>query len=251
MSIKNNWIELDKSIPVPLYYQLKQSIIAEIQGGNLKVGDSIPTEAEFSEKLGISRPTIRQALSELVSEGYLHRMKGKGTFISRPKIDERFFQQLQSFNQEMLKKGLKPSTEVLDLKKIKGVAGVNEKLKIGPEEELIYLKRLRFADDDPIVYLETYLPYTLCSKLLDEDLSNQSLYTLLEEKYDRKILRASRLIEATNAGLEESRLLKIKKNQAICLVKTVAFTQDDVPVEYSIARYRGDRNQFSVELIRY
>ena len=250
MYIKNKNIELDKNIPVPLYYQLKQCIIGEIQNGNLKVGDSIPTEAEFSEKLGISRPTIRQALSELVAEGYLHRMKGKGTFISKPKIDERFFQQLQSFNQEMLNKGLNPSTEVLDFKIIAGIAAINQRLKIGASEELIYLRRLRYADGEPVVYLETYLPCKYFGRILNEDLVNHSLYHVLEEKFNKKVVRVIRQIEATNAGNEEARLLKMKKNQAVCLVKTVAYTQDDIPVEYSVARYRGDRNQFSVELIR-
>lgn len=242
--------KLDKNIPVPLYYQLKQHIINEIQNKHLRIGDCIPTEAEFSSMLNISRPTIRQALSELVTEGYLHRLKGKGTFVSRPKIDERFFQQLQSFNHEMLQKGLKPSTKVLDLKVVGGIGGINEELDIKPDEDLIYLGRLRFADDEPIVFLETYLPYKFCQGLVNEDFVNNSLYTILEDKYNKKVVRVSRKIEAVNASNTDSKMLNIKKNQAVCLVKTIAFSDDNVPVEYSIARYRGDRNQFSVELFR-
>lgn len=77
--------KLDKNIPIPLYYQLKQQIIREITNNRLKPGDSIPTEEEFSRALNISRPTIRQALGELVNEGYIYRLKGKGTFVSPPK----------------------------------------------------------------------------------------------------------------------------------------------------------------------
>ena len=75
----DNFLKVDKGIPVPLYYQIKQGILQAIQEGALKVEDMIPTEAELCEICGISRPTIRQALGELVSEGYLYRLKGKGT----------------------------------------------------------------------------------------------------------------------------------------------------------------------------
>ncbi len=250
MDLRSGHYKLDKNIPVPLYYQLKKLLIDEITNNRLKLGDSIPTEAEFSEYLGISRPTIRQALSELVSEGYLQRLKGKGTFVSKPKIDERFFQHLQSFNNEMQQKGLNPSTQVLDLKVIKGIAGICEKLNIDVEDELVYLRRVRYADEEPVVYLETYLPYKYCKGIVEEDFVHNSLYSLMEEKYNIKIFKVVRKIEAVNADEQVAKLLHIKKNQALCLVKTTAYTEENIPSEYSIARYRGDRNQFSVELYR-
>jgi len=242
--------EIEKNVPVPLYYQLKQLILKEINEGNPKVGDSLPTESEISKVLKISRPTIRQALNELVTEGYIYRQKGKGTFVSKPKIDEAFFQKLESFNEEMIKKGLKPSTKVMSFKVIKGIASVNNKLRVSEEEKLIYLARLRFANDEPIVYVETYIPYSYCPLLIHEDLSVNSLYSLLEEKFGKKVVRASRKIEAVNSNSMEAKLLNMKKGQAICLVKTLAYTDDELPIEYSVARSRGDSNEFSIELIR-
>jgi GntR family transcriptional regulator len=250
MDLKNGNYKLDKNIPVPLYYQLKKLLIDEISNNRIKLGDSIPTEAEFSEHLGISRPTIRQALSEMASEGYLQRLKGKGTFVSKPKIDARFFQQLQSFNSDMNQKGLNPTTQVLDLKVIKGIADICEKLDIDVEDELVYLRRVRFADDEPVVYLETYLPYKYCKGIIEEDFVNNSLYSIMEEKYSIKIFKVVRKIEAVNADDQVAKLLHMKKNQALCLVKTTAYTEQNIPSEYSIARYRGDRNLFSVELYR-
>lgn len=242
--------ELDKNVPIPLYYQLKQYIIGEIHKNNLRTGDAIPTEAEFSETLNISRPTIRHALGELVTEGYLYRMKGKGTFVSRPKINETFFQELLSFNDEMIQKGLTPSTKVLDLKVIQGIEAINRSLMISPKDDLIYLSRLRFANEEPIVYLETYLRYLDCVNLLKEDFVVNSLYQTLEDRYNINVIKVSRQIEAVNAGASDSKMLNIRKNQAICLVKTTAYTAENKPVEYSVARYRGDRNLFSVELHR-
>jgi GntR family transcriptional regulator len=242
--------KLNKNIPVPLYYQLKQILVNEITSNRLAVGDSIPTEAELSSEFNISRPTIRQALSELVSDGYLYRLKGKGTFVSKPKIDERFFQKLGSFNDEMVQKGLKPSTKVLALKVIPGIGRINSIFRIPLDGELIYLYRLRFADDEPIVLLETYLPYKNHAEIIKVDFTSNLLYRVLEEKYGEKIVKASRKIEAVNVNNEDSKILGIKKNDAILLVKTTAFDQNGIPTEYSEARYRGDRNEFSIELIR-
>lgn len=250
MGINIQEFELNKDIPVPLYYQLKQIILAKLMAGELKVDECLPTEIDFVHTLGISRSTVRQAFNDLVNEGYLYREKGKGTFISKPKIDEGFLQKLDSFNREMVQKGLKPSTKIMDAKVIPGIANVNRSLNIPENEELFYLCRLRYANEEPVVYLETYLPYEEHKELLHEDFATQSLYAVLEEKYNKRIVRAVRKIEAVNANAQEAKLLNIKANAAVCLVKTTAYLSDNTPIEYSVARYRGDRNQFTVELSR-
>lgn len=243
-------IRLNKMIPVPLYYQLKQYFISKIQAGELKVGESLPTELEIAEALDISRTTIRQALSEMVNEGLLHREKGKGTFVAKPKIEEAFFQKLESFNDEMIRKGFKPQTKVLSIKSIPGQSNVNSRLNLRDTEMLIYLERLRYADSDPVVYLETYLSLNKFGSLLSENFADSSLYTILESKYGSKVTRVVRKIEAVNANNMESKLLNIKKNAAICLVRTIGYIEGNIPVEFSVARYRGDRNQFTLELVR-
>lgn len=241
---------LDKGIPVPLYYQLKKQILAAIEGGRLQVGAMLPTESELCEGLGISRPTIRQALSELVSEGYLYRLKGKGTFVAQPKIDGHFFQKLESFNQEMLAKGLTPSTQVLHLGLVPASDRIAERLGLAVGEPLLQLTRLRFADGEPIVYLDTYLPHARFPGLEARDFVNCSLYAILERDYAVRVSRVQRRIESVNATAQESEVLRCAKNAALCLVKTVAYTAENEPVEYSAARYRGDRNQFTVDLYR-
>lgn len=244
----NNQRQLDKTIPVPLYYQLKQFIVDDIQQGRLAVGESIKTELELCEQYNISRVTVRQALMELVSEGYLVRRKGKGTFVSKPKIEAKFFTKLQSFNDEIIQKGMKPSTKVLGVEILEGIEKINSKLNISPDTKLIKIKRLRFANDDPIVYLETYLPHNHYHEIIKEDYENNSLYSILRIKYDTNIVHVTRQIEAVNCNQEEAELLQIDYYDAICLVHTIGFDQNESPVEYSVARYRGDLNQFTVEL---
>lgn len=243
-------IILDKSIPTPLYYQLKQQLLKIIVDKEIKVNEQIPNEIDMVTSLNISRSTVRQAISELVSEGYLYRIKAKGTFVSAPKVDENFFQKLDSFNNEMLKKGMQPSTKILSLKKVKGIENINSALNIPKDEYLIYLCRLRFANMEPIVYVETYLPYIKYKDILSEDFSQISLYAHIEQKYNVKINRAKREIQAVNASIKDKQLLGIKTNAAICYVRTIAFDYNDMPVEYSIARYRGDSNRFIIELFR-
>lgn len=243
-------VRLNKAIPVPLYYQLKKQIFEKIIHNQLAIHDQLPNEIDMVELFNVSRSTIRQAINELVTEGYLYRVKAKGTFISRPKVDDSFFQKLESFNQEMIRKGLRPSTKVLALKKVTGYVEINNKLNLPLGNPLLYLCRLRYANEEPVVYVETYLSDEY-EALLKEDFAVQSLYAILEAKYNVRIARAIREIEAVHANGQAKKHLNLdKKNNAICLVKTIAYANNDLPIEYSIAQYRGDRNKFSVELVR-
>jgi len=246
-----NEITLDKNIPIPLYYQLKQQILEMIETGKLTEGDMLPPENELCAMFSISRPTIRQSLNELVAEGYLTRSKGRGTFISKPKIEARFLSNLESFNNEMHAKNMTPRTDVISLEKITEPHEATEKLQIPPGSPIIHLSRLRLANDTPIVFVDTYLPYDSFSELLTVNFNENSLYDSIEEMYNIRVNRVHREIEAVNSHREEAQLLKIPRNSAVSLVKTVGYSSShNGPVEYSIARYRGDMNKFSVEIYR-
>jgi GntR family transcriptional regulator len=244
-------IKLDKNVPIPLYYQLKRQILSLIENSIIKEGDMLPPENELCEQLEVSRPTIRQALMELVSDGYLDRYKGRGTFVSKPKVDDRFFSKLESFNNEMRSKGLTPHTKVLIKQEIKGPHEANERLQIPLDAPIIYLSRLRSVDKVPLVYVETFLSFEKYDKVMDVDLSVNSLYDSLEEIYHVRVSRVRREIEAINAPRQDAELLEIAKNKAVSLVKTVSFSENSPdPIEFSIARYRGDLNKFSVDVYR-
>ena len=248
-------ITLNKNIPIPLYYQLKKQLLTLIENAELKEGELLPPENDLCEALNVSRPTIRQAFTELVNEGYLNRYKGKGTFVSTPRVNDRFFSKLETFHDEMVEKGLHPQTQVLKLEKIDGPHEANERLDIPLSSPLIYLSRVRSVDTVPLVYVETFLPYEPYEKLMRVDFTAHSLYDSLEKLYHVRVNRVRREFVAVNAHQSDAELLHITRNKAISLVKTVAYSGTGSggasgPVEFSIARYRGDLNKFSVELAR-
>lgn len=238
---------LNKDIPVPLYYQLKEILLEYIQKQHLHTDRPIPTEAELSKHFGISRPTVRQAINELVVEGYLIRKKGKGTFVTKPKIKQSFLQVLDSFNNEMRRKGLEPSTKVLGIEIMLCDENVGEALNIQEGSKVIRLRRLRYANGEPIVYVVTYLPYDRCYPILDKNLQYESLYEILREVCGFKLYKAVRSLEATIAGEYEALLLEVEKGAPIQFIKSVTYLTDETPIEYSLAKYRGDRSQFTFE----
>lgn len=242
--------KIDKSTPIPLYFQLKQIILGMIENGELKPGDSIPTEYELISMYSLSRTTVRQAIIELVQDGLLYRVKGKGTFISKPKLAQDFMQRLESFGEQMNRLHVTPSTKVKNLKVLNGSAvhkTILEGLNLNEDDQVIYLERLRFANDQPIVLVRTYLPM-ICLNILTMNLEDVGLYETLSNSANTKIVEVERQVEAILSEPYESDLLEIPKHSAVQLTTTVGFNAYHSPIEYSVAHYRGDKNKFTVKL---
>jgi GntR family transcriptional regulator len=237
---------IDKSIPIPLYYQLKQILSEDIRGK--RIGSTIPTEEDLCREYKISRPTVRQAINELVVEGYLQRKKGKGTFVSQPKIHQDFMVVLESFNAEMLQKGLTPGTRVLVASVIKATNRVSETLKLQANSDVIHLERLRFVNNEPLVIVDTYLPHSKLVDILENNFEEESLYKIIENDFGYTIDKAIRTLEPRIAGEYEAEMLGIVRGAPIQYIETVAYIKNGDPIEFSIARYRGDLSRFYFEL---
>lgn len=241
---------IDRSSPIPYYVQLKEALRGPIDGGLWKPGDQIPGEVELCRLFNVSRTVVLQALNELGYEGLITRVKGKGTFVSEPKISESLVQKLTGFYQDMIDRGHNPVSKVLKQEVMPASTKVAGYLRLTPGTQVIDIERLRFIQDEPIVLVTTYLPYSLCPKLADADLSNQSLYAFLEEECGLVIARGRRMIEAVLANEYEARLLQVKKGAPLILLDSVSYLKDDTPIEYYHALHRGDRSRFEVELVR-
>ena len=160
---------INKDVPIPLYYQVKQIILDEINNEGVRAGDAIPTEKAFCDIYGISRTTIRQAISELVNEGYLYRVKSKGTFVSQPKAKTDLVNMYDGYNMEIFNMAMTPSTQAIELTLVKANSEQARALEINEGDNVIYLLRHRYADGMAMGYVESYYKYPLCDILLKED----------------------------------------------------------------------------------
>lgn len=238
---------LDKSVPIPLYFQLKELILSEIRNGNYESGSLIPTENELSDAFEISRTTVRQAITELVQDGWLYRIKSKGTFVSQPKISQDFIKKLESYNDQMLRLGMTPSTEVNELSVQKANEQVAKALHLSTKDKVIFLSRRRFVDGEPLVTIDTYLPYKKCSFLMDCDFTKVSLYQELAAQGDEfTVFQIQRLVEAVEATASDAKSLDMKKGKPVQHFSSIGCNAFGVPLEYSLARYRGDKSRFEV-----
>ena len=241
---------IDFDSHIPYYAQVKDIIRERISNGTWNVGDRLPSEAELCTIFGVSRTVIRQALQDLIHEGLIKRRKGKGSFVSANKISEQLVQKLTGFYQDMVEQGFEPVTVVLRLHTIPASAEVAGNLGIEIGSPVIEIVRLRSVKNVPIVLVTTYMPYSFCPTLIDDDLTNQSLYALMETRYQLYIARGRRTIHSVIADEQVAKLLMVSKGAPLFQLDSVSYLSDGTPVEYFIAYHRGDRSQFEVELIR-
>ena len=239
---------IDKTVPIPLYFQLKKIILDEIENGSYPVETLIPTEIEISEMFAISRTTVRQAIQELVQEGRLYRVKSKGTFVARPKVRQTFFHKYKSFDEEIAEKGGTPSTEVLAFEVVDMPAEFAE-IRGEKGKKAIYLYRTRSSKGVPIVHTETYLPYDGFEFVLDYDFTKQRLYDVLAPHKKLRITRISRDFEAVGANARDCRILQVKRGTPVHFFKTIGYNEAGEVVEYSFARYKGDCNTFHIDIL--
>jgi len=231
---------LDRKSFVPLYHQIQKRVMGSIEQGELAVGDRVPPEEDLSRIYQVSRMTARQALQGLKAAGYISSQKGRGTFVTRPKLEKSILH-LRGFSQEMRHRGMKPSSVVLAQTAMKPDETVAEKLHIPEGEEVFYLRRLRLADGNPMALEDTYIPLKQFPGLERIDFGKQSLYSTIREKYNVKVASAQEVIEAINAGPLESELLAIPKRACVLSIMRILMATGDVPVEYSCSHYRADR----------
>lgn len=241
---------IDRSSPIPFYHQIKSRIKDNIHTQRWPLGYQIPTESDLCKIFGVSRTVIRQALGELEAEGLLVREKGRGTFVSQPKISAGLVQSLSGYYEDMKARGLKLTTVVLSQSVVPASETVAGQLQIPANSDVIQIKRLRSINGEPILLATTYIPHYLAPGLEHEDLRDQSLYQLLEGKYGLQLHRGRRIIEAVAASAYESSLLQINLGAPLLYVRSTTYLVDGRPVEYYEHKQRGDRSQLEVELIR-
>ena len=241
--------DVRKDSSVPIYSQVEQMIMNMIGSGTLSPGQRAPSEREIAETLGISRMTARAAMSNLVTDGHLYSVPGKGTFVSNPKMRQDLLE-LTSFTEDMRNRGLQPGARLLEI----GVTDrasekVYRRLELPEGQDVIRIHRLRTADEEPMCLETTYLPQSYVPWLLEEDLESRSLYRALES-HGIELVRAEEDLEATVVRETQSELLTVPAGCPALLIKRTTYTEGDRPIEYVTSVYRGDRYRFTTMLLK-
>ena len=206
---------INKDSPMPIYFQLEQGIKEMIEKNLLHPGDMIPSEREYAEKYEISRMTVRHAINNLTSDGYLQRKRGKGTFVALKKF-EQTLDYLTSFSEDMRSRGMIPGTKVLEFNTLKADAVMAGRLGIEAGSPIYEIKRLRLADDLPIAYQIFYTSMELIPGLTKE-IAEQSIYQHVENEIGLRLLSADQEVEATIAHKREAEALQSKVGDPVPL----------------------------------
>ncbi len=233
---------LDKKSYIPLYHQLADELRKKMTGQRYKAGRALPSESTLCTRYGISRGTVREALRVLLREGLIERQRGLGTFVASTKIVHEAGT-VMSFSRVMDASGKKPSAHVLEFRCYPAPDYIRSKLQLRPGAEIVYMQRLRFGDNEPILLEHSYFRLEIGEKLQDLDL-NGPIYNMLEEKYHYVFLRTEYAIEAALAGKNEGRLLTIGAGQPVLIMNRLVYLKDGMPVEYAEDVYRADRTRF-------
>jgi GntR family transcriptional regulator len=231
--------------PIPKYHQLRDILLDVIEAEGT-VNAPIPSERELSERHGLSRMTVRQAVDSLVSEGRLYRVPGRGTFVARPKMELQV--RLASFTEDMRTRGMKSSSTTIALESVAASPHLARELEISPGDRVIRLERLRLADDIPMALEVTHLPERLVPGLTETDVDS-SLYRVLAEKYGVELTWGEQTIEAGAADSVVAGLLKVATGGVVLRMRRHSYS-DDVRVEYAHSTYRADRYQLWVPLTK-
>jgi len=239
---------LDRRSPVPLYYQLKEIFRSWIISGEFGENGRFPSESELQERFGVSRMTVRRALSELVNEGFLIREQGRGSFVVRPRVQDQL-RRLTSFTEDMQLRGLATESRILDFRLVHDEE-VARKMEIPQDEELVQLRRLRLVEGEAIAIQNAFIRHRFCPGILERGLLEGSLYKTLEESYGLRLGRAIQTVEAKPADEYEARLLALEIGQPVLVLERLTFLADGNPIEYVRSIYHGDRYRFTVELVR-
>lgn len=242
-------VVLDRQSMVPLYYQLKEQILKQIQSGVLKSGDLLPSETEMCQTYGVSRGTVRQAVNMLAEKGYVVKERGKGTCIRRPSLNHDLLGDY-SFGMGILKQGLTLKTQTLLKEIIPGKKSISDRLEIDKKAEVLHLIRIRWANEEPWIYEETYLEAAAFPGLEGRDFGKELLTKILVQDYNIQLDRVFAFVEPTMITEKYARLLQLQQDLPALVMDRVIYQQNNKPAFYSHALIRGDRCRYYFNVTR-
>ncbi|WP_026394041.1 GntR family transcriptional regulator [Acetobacterium malicum] len=238
--------DIRRKNPKPLYVQLEELIRNKIEGGQWKPHTAIPSESELNKMFGVSRMTIRSACSQLVRDGLLYRVPGKGTFVADAKIETESLAYM-GFREQLERMGYEISTAVLGIETVAAEGRISRRLTCPEGTPIIQIRRLRFLKGQPLSLHYSYIPVALCANLDNDILEREQLCVLLEQQRGLKPLRVIETLESATATEMESTLFEVEPGYPLLVLEDVLYDQQDTPYEYSKVVFRGDKIKLKFE----
>lgn len=229
---------LNQDAATPLYVQLMELLEKDIESGVYQPGDKLATESVMAKTYGVSLITVRKAIGALIEKDMVIRKQGKGTFVTRPKLARKTT--LQSFSDMCAQMGRKSGARMTQNCIVQASERVATSLKVPVESDVVYIERLRFADDEPVQIERSYFT-TRYKFLLDAKFDDNSLFDFLRAQKGVWVTSSEKTVEICRATAQEAAQLEVKKGTPLLFVRSVAYDNNDEPLYVGIQIINGER----------
>ncbi len=240
---------LDTFLPAPaiaLHHQIKEDMFLQLRSGRWPPGFELPTEEELCRHYSVSRGTLRRAIADLVSEGYIERQRGRGSFVSRPKLESGVVGEYSRFR--VIGPPLDPGGRIVACERIRAEKDVATMLGIDAGRSTWRLERVRFTQKRPVSLQTSYIPAALCPDLDRQDLATRHLVDVMQEVYGVQLVRAVEYVEPVVADGYAARALSVRARTPLFQIERITYAMNDAVAEYRRALLRGDAYRYRIEL---
>lgn len=237
---------LERNSPKPLYQQLEDILRVFISNGEWSADHPIPSENELSKQYGLSRMTVRTVITNLVREGLLYRVQGKGTFVVPPKITTRSPAYL-GIREQLEEQGYSTATKLVEFTRMAPPRKVKKILGLKDDEPVIYIRRARYVDGSPISIHTSYIPHHCCPTMKSDDLETVQLCKIMENDFGLKPSLVHESLETCPADDEQAQFLNIGKNHPLLVLDQILRTQEGEAYEYTQIVFRGDKMKLNFD----
>ncbi len=231
---------INRSSTIPLYHQIKQDLLDQIQSGHFSIETPMPSEKQLEKQYGVSSITIRRALGDLETAGYITRQPGRGTYVLPARVRQRSGK-IGGFPTDLAEQGFKVKIDVIDYFFAEPSAEIAQKLGIPTENIILHTRQVILANDEPVAMGYVYHNYLEHISFTREEISTDSVVTMLEQRSDIVPSHAERSTQLTKVSAEEGAALDIEPNEAVIEVYLTVYDQHENCLVYSRSLYRGDR----------
>ncbi len=238
-------LNIDRSRPEPIYQQIREWMRQQITAGLWPEHYKLKSELELVSELGVNRGTLRKAIADLIAEGLLITIHGRGTFVVSRMLEQPLAEDLIAFSEDLIRKGIPFETRVLEQRTEPASPRVAGLLRVPLDTEIFVLRRVRIVRQEPLALIKNYLSYDQFPQLRSIDFTRQGLFETLEKQFHVPLSWGQRTFEAQVADVESARLLGISPCDPVLYMEQVTYLRDGSPIEFSDIWLRGDRVRLS------